>query len=1149
MQEFTHLHCHTQYSLLDGAAKVVGLVNQAQALNMKALAITDHGNMFGVPHFVAAAKNKGIKPIIGCEFYLASNMHDFKDKVRYHQLLLAKNEIGYKNIARLCSLGFMEGYYYKPRIDKKILQKHREGLIATTCCLAGEVPQAILRQGEQEAESVFLEWLALFEEDYYIELQRHGLREQDICNQVLLRWAKKHGVKVIATNDVHYVAQEDSIAQDVLLCLQTGKDYADPNRMRFANDQFFLKSPQAMAQLFQDVPDALANTQEIVDKIYTPTLERDVLLPIYQLPTGFHSQDAYLKQLAMTGAQKRYGQITPAIESRLNYELGIIQTMGFPGYFLIVQDFINAARELGVVVGPGRGSVGGSVVAYCIGITNIDPLYYNLVFERFLNPERVTMPDIDIDFDDEGRQKVIEYVSEKYGRNQVAHIITFGSMAAKSAIRDVARVLNLPLERAHYMAKLVPDKLGVTLAEAFQEVPELAALRKDTDKLEGKILSLAETLEGSARHTGIHAAGIIIAPDNLLNYIPVKTDKNSALLVTQYDGSIVEKVGMLKMDFLGLKTLSIIKDTLVLIEKNHGKKIDLDQLSLADPKTFELYQRGHTIGTFQFESEGMRQWLKKLKPTQFEDLIAMNALYRPGPMQFIPNFVARKHGQEKIDYPHPLLQDILEHTYGIMVYQEQVMHTAQIIAGYTLGEADILRKAMGKKQVAEMASQKDVFVKGAKKKHDLAKDKALEIFAVMEKFAQYGFPRAHAAAYSVIAYQTAYLKANYPAEYMASVLTHNQHDISKIAFFMDECCKQDIQVLGPDINESQLNFDVTQDKQIRFGLGAIKGVGEAAVQHIVAARNQADRFKDIFDFVDRVDLRVVNKKTLENLVMSGALDSFAGMHRRQYLFASAGEPNFLEKIIHYSNQTKQEKAAAQQSLFAMDTLHLDQRKPTIPDCEPYENLEKLRIEKELVGFYISGHPLAEFRVELTYFCNCHTQNVLEYRQQEVRLAGMITECTVKYSKQGRPFALFSLEDYAGSIALALFGEEYLKNKHLLQKGMFVYMVGLVVPKYHQPDVWEIRCQKLTLLSEIREQLSKKLLVKLPLGSITEQLAEQVQNTIVNFPGTCSLHIAVEDLEEGITVELFTTKHRVNPSNELLEKLRAIQPISYQLIST
>lgn len=1148
MHDFTHLHCHTQYSLLDGTAKINDLLSKAKQLGMHALAVTDHGNMFGVPHFVAAAQQQGIKPIIGCEFYLSPDMHDFKDKTRYHQLLLAKDEVGYKNLVRLCSLGFLEGYYYKPRIDLKLLQKHAAGLIATTCCLSGEVPQAILRRGEQAAEKIFLTWLDLFGADYYIELQRFGLAEQDLCNQILLKWAKKHQVKVIATNDVHYVAQQDSLAQDILLCLQTGSDYNDPQRMRFESDQFFLKSPQAMATLFQDVPEALANTQEITDKIHTPSLERDVLLPIFQVPPDFTDQDAYLQHLALEGAKQRYGAISPELAARINHELSTIQTMGFPGYFLIVQDFIKAARNLGVVVGPGRGSVAGSVVAYCIGITNIDPLHYNLVFERFLNPERVSMPDIDIDFDDEGRQKVIDYVVDKYGRNQVAHIVTFGSMAAKSAIRDVARVLSLPLDKSNHMAKLVPERLGTTLAQAFEEVPELAALRADTNKPESKVLTLAQTLEGSARHTGVHAAGVIIAPDDLLNHIPVKTDKNSDLYVTQYDGAVVERMGMLKMDFLSLKTLSIIKDALALIEKNRGEKIDLGTLPLDDKKTLALYQRGDTIATFQFESEGMRQWLQKLQPTQFEDLIAMNALYRPGPMQFIPHFIARKHGQEKIEYPHPLLSDILQNTYGIMVYQEQVMQTVRIVAGYSLGEADVLRKVMGKKQVEEMAKQRAVFIKGAQQKHNISPEQALGIFEMMAKFAQYGFPRAHSAAYSIIAYQTAYLKAHYPAEYMASVLTHNQHDISKITFFMDECIRQSIAVLGPDINESQVNFAVNPAQQIRFGLGAIKGASEAAVQHIITNREQGGRFQDIFSLVERVDLRTVNKKTLESLAMAGALDGLAGCHRRQYLWAPDGEQTLLVKAIQYGSQIKQEKAAAQQSLFTLDSSVQYQPKPPIPACEPYNTLEKLRMEKEVVGFYISGHPLDPFKVELANFCNCHTQNALTFRRKEVRLAGLLIACTKKHSKQGRPFALFTLEDYEGTLDLALFGEDFMKNQHMLQPGTFVYLVGTVQERYRQKDVWELRPQKISLLSEVREKMSRKLLLSLPIDKIDAALADKVEKVIHNYPGQCSLNITITDHQEPIGIELYARNHRINPTNELLDSLSELAGATYRLCS-
>ena len=1148
MSEFCHLHCHTQYSLLDGAAKIQSLVDKAQKQGMGALAITDHGSMFGVPRFVAAAHKVGLKPIIGCEFYTASDMHDHKDKTRYHQVLLAKNETGYRNLSTLCSLGFLEGYYYKPRVDKQRIKQYAEGLVATTCCLASEVCQAILRKGEAAAERCFLAWLDIFGEDYYVELQRHGIKEQDRCNQVLLQWAKKYGVKVIATNDVHYVDQQDSTAQDILLCLQTGKDYNDPNRMRFENDQFFLKSPQEMAKLFADVPEALANTQEVAAKMYSPSLERDILMPLFHLPEGFVTQDAYLQDLALVGAKQRYGTLTPALEERLQYELGVIQEMGFPGYFLIVQDFINAARKLGVMVGPGRGSVAGSLVAYCIGITNVDPLHYNLIFERFLNPERVSMPDIDIDFDDEGRQKVIDYVVDKYGRNQVAQIITFGSMGAKSAIRDVARVLGLPLDQSNKMAKLVPEKPGTTLAQAFANVPELAALKKDLASPAGKVLAFAETLEGAARHTGIHAAGIIIAPDDIIQYVPVKSDKNADLLVTQYDGAVVESMGMLKMDFLGLKTLSIIKDALVLIEKNHGQRIVIDEVPLTDAKTFALYQRGDTIATFQFESEGMRQWLVKLKPSNLEDLIAMNALYRPGPMQFIPNFVARKHGQEKIDYAHPLLEDILRNTYGIMVYQEQIIQTAQVMAGYTLGAADLLRRAMGKKKADEMARQREVFVKGAKEKHDISQAKAVEVFGVMEKFAQYGFNRSHSAAYSILAYQTAYLKANYPAEYMASVLTHNQGDIDKITGFIEVCKQQGIQVLGPDVNESEAVFGVNQDGQIRFGLGAIKGSGEAAVEAIIMARKEGQRFEDIFSFAERVNLRAVNKKTFESLAIAGAFDGFPDYHRRQYVHVDDKEGSLIEKAIRYGQQLQQERDSAQQSLFgvAEEQAAYYSPRPEVATCVPYEALEKLRLEKEVVGYYISGHPLDSYQVELEHFCNCNTQNVSTFKGKEVQLAGIVTASKTRQSKHGKPFGLFTVEDYEGTLDLALFGEDFLKNQHMLQVGTFVYVTGKVVERYNQADIWELRPRKLRLLSEVRDQMSKALQLHLPLTAVNEALITQLAQAITQHPGNCPLTVTVAAPEEAMSVTLMANSYGIQLSNELLAVLRPLEGLTYRL---
>ncbi|HLP35188.1 MAG TPA: DNA polymerase III subunit alpha [Amoebophilaceae bacterium] len=1139
MHNFCHLHCHTEYSLLDGAAKVDRLIAANKQLGMQALAITDHGNMFGVPHFVSSAAKQGIKPIVGCEFYMAPDRHNHKDKTRYHQLLLAKNSIGYQNLTKLCSLGFLEGYYYKPRIDKALLKQHKEGLIATTCCLGAEIPKAIIRQGEAAAELLFVEWLELFGEDYYIELQRHNIPEQDICNEVLVRWAAKYHVKMVATNDVHYIKHEDHFAHDVLLCLQTGKEYHDPGRMRFNNDRFFLKSPQEMAALFADVPEAISNTIDLVEKIDHLTLERDILLPIFTLPEGFSDADQYLAHLAFEGARRKFGHITLEVEERLRYELSVVAQTGFAGYFLIVQDFIDAATRLGVVVGPGRGSVAGSLVAFCIGITKVDPLRYDLLFERFLNPERVSMPDIDVDFDDEGRKKVIDYVVDKYGKNQVASIVTFGSMAAKSAIRDVARVLGVPLARANYLAKLIPDKLGTTLAEAFEEVPELAEIKRAMATEEGKVLSLAETLEGSVRHTGIHAAGIIIAPHNLMDYIPVKTDKNSDLLVTQYDGSILEQVGMLKMDFLGLKTLSILKDALRLIEENSGILIDIEQIPLDDPATFQLYQAGHTKGTFQFESEGMRQWLVKLQPTSMEELIAMNALYRPGPMQFIPNFIARKHGTEPIEYPHPLLENILKPTYGIMIYQEQIIQTAQILAGYTLGSADLLRRAMGKKKAEEMARQRDVFVSGAAQKNDIPKEKALAVFDMMEKFAQYGFNRSHAAAYSLIAYQTAYLKANYPTEYMASVLTHNQGDIDKIAYFMEESRQQGLVVLGPDVNTSQVTFSAHAGNEIRFGLGAIKGSGEAAVTTLIEARKNNGRpFRDIYDFVEVLPARSINKKTMECLALSGAFDGFTDLHRRQYVYEEAGS-TFIEKVLQYGQQVKKAHMEAAQSLFAA-TSYNPIKKPVPPSCVPYVPLEQLRIEKELIGCYLTGHPLDPFQMDIKSFCNVTTQTILAAERQEVAVAGMLTECTIKQNGKGNSFALLTLEDYHGSVKFALFGEDYLKNKHFLEVGKFLFLVGSVANRpYGNQASQTFKPHTMHLLEDIRDKMAKGLHLTLDQEHITDALVTALEACMKQHPGKAMVKLSILDAVEQMVVPTLVKQYRVQLSNELVAACKQI----------
>lgn len=1156
MPEFSHLHVHTQFSLLDGAASIRNLMKKAQADNMKAVALTDHGNMFGAFNFVAEANKFNIKPIVGCEFYLVEDRFkktfnkENRDN-RYHQLLLAKDQEGYVNLAKLCSLGYMEGLYSKwPRIDKSLIEKYHKGLIATSCCIGAEVPQLILLKGEEEAEKALKWWLDLFGEDYYIELQRHNMKEQEIINKTLIKFARKHNIKMIASNDSHYVDQEDYNAHDILLCVNTGELQSTPVgdgkgfRFGFPNDQFYFKSQAEMNSLFSDLPEAIDNTNEIVDKINPPKLQRDILLPNFPLPPEFSNADQYLEFLTFEGARKRYKEISAEIEDRLKHELNIIKTMGFAGYFLIVQDFIAAGKSLGVAVGPGRGSAAGSAVAYCIGITNIDPIKYSLLFERFLNPERISMPDIDIDFDDEGRQSVIDYVVDKYGKNQVAQIITFGTMAAKSSIKDVARTLDLPLPEANYLAKLVPDAPGTSLNKAFAEVPELAEIRK-RDDLQGRTLRLAETLEGSVRNTGIHAAGVIIAPDDLTNYIPVCTAKDAELLVTQFDGKVIESAGMLKMDFLGLKTLSIIKKAVELVKKNYGIQIDMDEIPLDDPKTFELYQNGDTIGTFQFESEGMRMYLRDLKPTNIEDLIAMNALYRPGPMQFIPNFVNRKHGKEAVEYPHDLLEPILKDTYGIMVYQEQIMQTAQLLAGYTLGGADLLRRAMGKKDKDKMAQERVKFVAGAKEKHNIDKNKAENVFSIMEKFAEYGFNRSHSAAYSVVAYQTAYLKANYPGEYMASVLTHNMNNIDKISFFMEECKKMGIDVLGPDINESNTFFDVNSSGKIRFGLGAIKGTGDAAVDSIIQEREDNGPFSNIFDFAKRVNLRAVNKKTFEAMAYAGAYDSLGDLHRAQYFFSPENENiNLIEKAIKYGNSYKAEQDTSQASLFG-GTAAVEIPLPKIPPCEPWSDIEKLKYEKEVVGFYISGHPLDQYRLELENFCTCQVDQYLDYKGRDINVAGIVSKTTVRQTKTGKTFALFSIEDYSGSVDMALFGEDYLKLAHYIRPGEFLYIKGKVQQRYNSEDQWELKPVNIQLLSDIRSKLCKDLIINVDINNLKTNTVAKLEDLFGAYNGSCNVRFMFYDTMENISVEMFCRKYKIEPNNDLLNELRLMDELKFK----
>ena len=1224
MPTFSHLHCHTQYSLLDGQASIGALMQKAQADGMPAVALTDHGNMFGAFNFVAEANKYNVKPIVGCEFYLVEDRHKkafSREKgerdVRRHQLLLAKDQAGYQNLAKLCSMSYIEGVYSKfPRIDRELLVQYHEGLIATSCCIGAELPQTILWKTEDEAEELLKWWLDLFGEDYYIEIQRHGLmnidntgKSQEDVNQVLLKFAQKYNVKVICTNDSHYVEQNDFAPHDLLLCVNTGEEHSIPvgdfetnyfrlisadnkvlydhldtlrrdhagddavrrqllrideerqmprprARFGFPNDQFYFKSQAEMNALFADVPASVDNTNEIVDKITPPRLQRDILLPNFPLPPAYPTADAYLRHLTFTGARKRYHDFTPEVEERLNYELGVIETMGFAGYFLITQDFINHGRSIGVAVGPGRGSAAGSAVAYCVGITNIDPIKYSLLFERFLNPERVSMPDIDIDFDDVNRQKVIDYVVNKYGKNQVAQIITFGTMAAKSSIKDVARAMNLPLPQVNDLTKMVPEQVGTTLDKAFAEVMELDMIRRDegADNLKGHILRLAHRLEGSVRNTGIHAAGVIIAPDDITKYIPVSTSKDSDLLVTQFDGKVIESAGMLKMDFLGLKTLTIIVDAINLIEKNHGIKIDIDEIPIDDEKTYELYQRGDTIGTFQFESEGMRMYLKDLRPTNIEDLIAMNALYRPGPMQFIPNFINRKHGKEDVDYPHELLEPILSYSQGIMVYQEQIMQTAQILAGYSLGGADLLRRAMGKKDLKKMALERDKFTAGAKKLHGIPAKKANEVFDVMEKFAAYGFNRSHSAAYSVVAYQTGYLKAHYPAEYMAAVLTNNMGDIKKVTFFIEEARKQGVAVLGPDVNESILKFNVNKQGQIRFGMAAVKGAGEAAVEEIVTQRDQKGPYADVFDFAKRVNLRAVNKKTFESLALSGAFDSFERYHRRQFIEAPAGDQNLIDKAVKLGQQYQADQDSAQQSLFGGGAFGaVAMPLPKVPDMELWPATEQLRREKDVVGFYLSGHPLDHYKLEIDAYCTAALDKIENYKNREINVAGLITNVAYRTTRNGQPFAAFTLEDYDSSLQLALFRDEYTRFTHVINPRNYpneqvppMFIRAKVALRYGSEDQWELKIMTMEPLSEVAAKLAKGVRVRLDLRTVSGPMIDKLELAIQHAPGNKRLEIQFAEPHEHLAVDMFSRRFQIEPKT-FIEKMRELEMEACQLI--
>ncbi len=1210
MPQFSHLHVHTQYSLLDGAAAVDGLYKKAIKDGMPALAITDHGNMFGAFDFVSQAwKNTKvvgkdangkditepvIKPIVGCEFYVVRDRHaktftkDVKDE-RYHQVLLAKNKIGYQNLVKLTSLGFIEGMYSKyPRIDKELIEKYHEGLIATTCCIGAYVPQTILHHGEAKAEMEFKWWLDMFGEDYYIEIQRHNIKEQEVINETLLRFSKKYNVPVIATNDSHYVDREDSNAHDILLCINTGEKQSTPGfddfvndelqlknrRFKFPNDQFYFKTKAEMEELFKDIPESIDNTNAIVDKVEILNLKKDILLPAFPIPKEFQihadanlNQYEYLQHITKEGARMRYNDLTPEIQERIDFELFTIRTMGFAGYFLIVSDFIKAGREMGVFVGPGRGSAAGSVVAYCIGITNIDPIKYKLLFERFLNPDRKSMPDIDTDFDDEGRQKVIDYVVEKYGKNQVAQIVTYGTMAAKSSIKDVARVMDLPLTESNMLAKLVPDRPGtelrrvlhapITLKEGeksleekegyqpedIENVKKLREIYKGTD-IRAQVLKEAERLEGSVRNTGIHAAGIIIAPSDLTDLIPVATSKESQLLVTQIEGKVIEEAGVLKMDFLGLKTLSIIKTALELIRQNHQISIDIDSIPLDDELTYQLFQRGNAVAIFQFEAPHLVSILKDMKPSSFDDLIALNALNRPGPAQYIPDYIRRKHGKETVTYDLPELEEFLDDTYGITVYQEQVMLLSQKIAGFTKGKADGLRKAMGKKDRKALDSMKEAFMEGAIAKGH-PKDKLEKIWTDWEAFAQYAFNKSHSTCYAFVAYQTAYLKAHYPGEYMSAVLNH-AGSIEKITFFMEECKRMGIKVLGPDVNESLKGFAVNQKGEIRFGLGGLKGVGEAAVDNLIAEREKNGHYTDMFDFIKRVLQKNVNKKSLESLAYSGAFDCFTAYHRAQYFYIPDGErATGLERMIGFGQAQQSLSAGTSNTLFGDLPAAMQVPQPKIPNCEPWTLTELLDHEKEVTGMFMSGHPLDHFKFELKYYGITRINDFNEIKDtlhlqpnagKSFRVAGLITDVQHRVTKTGKNFGSFSIEDFSGKTEFLLWSEDYIKFQNYLEKGQNILINGFFRPRYNRPNEFDFKINTMSLLETVKQNLTRSLEINVHPASVTPDFVNFVDKNVRSFPGKSSLRFNIYEPKENLKVSLYTFEKGFQMNEEMAEFL-------------
>jgi DNA polymerase-3 subunit alpha len=1206
---FAHLHNHTQFSVLQSTINIPDLIKATAAMKMPAVAMTDHANMMGAFHFVAqvlnhnkaaeaknaAALAKGdeptetiIKPIVGCEFFVCNDHEDKKQKDSGYQVVfLAKNKNGYHNLAKMSSIAYTKGFYYVPRIDRKVVEQYKDDIIVLSGNLYGEISSKLLNIGERQAEEALLWWKEQFGADFYIEVMRHSQDDENIVNASLISLAHKHEVKLVATNNTYYINKKDANAHDILLCVKDGEKQATQIgrgrgfRYGLPNQEYYYKSADEMKTLFTDLPEAIVNIGEIVDKIEIYKLAREVLLPKFDIPEEFlvaeddvdggkRGENKYLAHLTYEGAKKRYGELTPGITERLDFELQTIEKTGYPGYFLIVQDFIREARNLDVSVGPGRGSAAGSVVAYCLWITNIDPIKYDLLFERFLNPDRVSMPDIDIDFDDEGRGRVMDYVIRKYGSNQVAQIITYGTMAAKSSIRDTARVLDLPLFEADKIAKLIPNmKLAKIFnleekvlkealrADEYEKVLELKAMA-GVKNLSSETILQAQILEGSLRNTGIHACGVIITPDDITNFVPVATAKDSDLYVTQFDNSVVESAGLLKMDFLGLKTLTLIKDTVKLVKLAHHIDLDPDNFPIDDEKTYELFQRGETIGIFQYESNGMQKYMKELKPTVFGDLIAMNALYRPGPLEYIPSFVRRKNGEEEIKYDLDACEEYLKETYGITVYQEQVMLLSQKLAGFTKGEADVLRKAMGKKQKDVLDKMKPKFIgKAAEKGHDPV---ILEkIWKDWEAFASYAFNKSHSTCYAWIAYQTAYLKAHYPAEYMAAVLSNNMSDIKQVAFFMEECKQMGVQVLGPDVNESDIKFSVNPQGEVRFGLSGIKGVGEKAVESIIEDRVTNGMYRDVYDFARRSNTRTVNKKAYESFVYSGAFDGF-GHHRAQYFFVGANDKmNGTEKLIKYANDFQNNESSSQSSLFGGSVADLI-LEPALPVAPEWSLIDRLKYEKDAIGIFLSGHPLDNYKLELKEFCQHKVKHLSlvnkirsgdtndeviadfeSLKNRELVVGGLVVVAAQRMTKTGKPFGTIVFEDYDDTCELALFGDDFIKFKQFLTDGYFLQIRGRVAERFRKEGDWEFKITSINLLSELRDKLAKCVTIQVPIERINDDFMSQIVAILEDNKSTtdqqnCQLLFDIYDRDQNVNIKMPSKSVKINPNNHFLEQM-------------